>query len=95
MSENSSIKRQLNILVIFLIKSDSFLLLNEREMLKVLFNTKSCYIYCSKVSLFYELIICLLDIAHRTSTLEEFLATVKGFVAVLVRQLCLFTTLEM
>ena len=49
MSGNSSTKKKTKYLSHFLTKS-KFLFLNEREIIKVLFDTKIFYIYCSKVS---------------------------------------------
>ena len=92
---NVSTNRKIKYLGYFLSKSNNFL--NEREIFKILFNTKGFYICRSKVSSFYGPMICLLDIAHHTFTLGEIIAAsmvVKGCVAAQVRQLCLFTTSE-
>ena len=50
-SGNSSTKKKIKYLGHFVTKSNN-LLLNEREIFKVLFDTKSFCIYCSKVSTF-------------------------------------------
>ena len=51
MSGNSSTKKKIKYLSYFVTKSNNFFL-NEREIFKVLFDTKSFCIYCSKVSPF-------------------------------------------
>ena len=51
MSGNSSTKKKIKYLSHFVTKSNNSFL-NEREILKVLFHTKSFCIYCSKVSSF-------------------------------------------
>ena len=51
MSRNSSTKKKIKYLGHFVTKSNNFVF-NEREIFKVLFDTKSFCIYCSKVSPF-------------------------------------------
>ena len=93
-SGNSSTKKKIKYLGHCFNQIEQFFFSNEREIFKVLFDSKSFYVYRSKVSSFYEPMICLRDIAHYTFTLGELVAVsmlVKELVAPQVRQLCLFT----
>ena len=93
MCENSSIRKNIKYLGYCLNKSN-----NKGEMSKILFDTKSFCIYCSKVSPFYEPMIYLFDIEHHTFTFGKFIAAsmaVKGRIVAQVQQLYLFMTPKM